>query len=541
MRDRTFVILWAVALMLLTSLPYLLGYMVQGEDWRFTGFVFGVEDGNSYIAKMTSGSAGAWLFRTPFSAYPQTGVLAFLPYLLLGKLAAPPALHEQLVALFHLFRLAGIGLAVWATWDFLGFWLADGMLRRWGVVLATVGGGLGWLLTLTGNAAFLGDLPLEFYSPETFGFLSLYGLPHLAVGRAFLLWALLILARGEANSGWRAGLLLLGLGLMQPLTAALTWLILAAVLAVGALWLWWRARAGLAADWGAWRALLGRVVIAGLVSAPLVGYSVIKFATDPFLQLWTVQNRILSPNPLHYFIAWGWLLPLAAWGGWLLWRAENVQTQADASVMRLLPLVWVLLLPFLAYAPYNLQRRMPEGGFVALVVLALLGLARWQVQSEWARRWGARGVVLPLLPAAVFLLLGGALTVLNPALPLFRPADEVVVFEQLAQTAQPGEVVLTAYETGNALPAWAPLHVVIGHGPESARLDELRPRVAAFYAAETDPQTRRALLREFNIRYVFVGPAERALGDWQPRASDGVVRLFEQGAYALYRVESANP
>ncbi|GAB4397404.1 MAG: hypothetical protein OHK0052_19680 [Anaerolineales bacterium] len=541
MRDRRFVILWAVILMLLTSLPYLLGYAVQGEAWRFTGFVFGVEDGNSYIAKMTGGSAGAWLFRTPFSAYPQSGALAFLPYLLLGKLAAPPALHEQLVALFHLFRLAGIGLTVWATWDFLGFWLPDRTLRRWGLVLATVGGGLGWLLTLTGNAAFLGDLPLEFYSPETFGFLALYGLPHLAVGRAFLLWALLILARGERYSGWRAGLFLLGLGLMQPLTAAIAWMILAAVLTVGALWLWWRACVTLAADWGAWRALLGRVGIAGVVSAPLVGYSVIKFATDPFLQLWTLQNRILSPNPLHYLIAWGWLLPLAVWGGWLLWRADDVQTESGAFVMRLLPLAWALLLPFLAYAPYNLQRRMPEGGFVALSVLALVGLSRWQAQNARVRRWGARGLVLPLLPSAVFLLLGGALTVLNPALPLFRPADEVAVFTQLAQVAQPGEVVLTAYETGNALPAWAAVRVVIGHGPESARLEELRPRVAAFYAAETDSQARWALLREFNIRYVFVGPAERALGAWQPRAADGFVRLFEQGEYAVYAVQFANP
>jgi hypothetical protein len=46
-------VLWLRALvMLATTLPYLLGYAVQGQDWRFTGFVFGVEDGNSYIAKM---------------------------------------------------------------------------------------------------------------------------------------------------------------------------------------------------------------------------------------------------------------------------------------------------------------------------------------------------------------------------------------------------------------------------------------------------------------------------------------------------------
>ena len=55
------------------------GFWLQGSDWRFTGFFIGVEDGNSYIAKMLSGTAGNWIFRTPYTAYPQNGFLAFLP------------------------------------------------------------------------------------------------------------------------------------------------------------------------------------------------------------------------------------------------------------------------------------------------------------------------------------------------------------------------------------------------------------------------------------------------------------------------------
>jgi hypothetical protein len=92
-----------------------LAFQTQGEAWRFTGFVFAVEDGNSYIAKMLLGANGAWLFRTPYTADPQRGVLAFLPYLLLGKLAAGEGIHEQLVALFHLFRILAIPAAVLAT------------------------------------------------------------------------------------------------------------------------------------------------------------------------------------------------------------------------------------------------------------------------------------------------------------------------------------------------------------------------------------------------------------------------------------------
>jgi len=122
--------LWGFALLtiLVTSIPYLIGFAKAGSDWVFTGFVFGVEDGNSYIAKMLSGAAGDWLFCTPYTTQAQNGFLAFLPYILLGKLAGGGALHEQLVVLFHLFRVAGVILYVFATYDFCRIFLHE---KRW--------------------------------------------------------------------------------------------------------------------------------------------------------------------------------------------------------------------------------------------------------------------------------------------------------------------------------------------------------------------------------------------------------------------------
>ena len=113
--ERRWVLVFAALVALLTSLPYLVGFYAQGDEWVFTGFVFGVEDGNSYIAKMLSGAFGAWKFVSPYSAYPQTGVWIYPLYIWLGKLAAPPGLHEQLVALFHMLRLGAVFLAVLAA------------------------------------------------------------------------------------------------------------------------------------------------------------------------------------------------------------------------------------------------------------------------------------------------------------------------------------------------------------------------------------------------------------------------------------------
>ena len=187
-KERRWVIGFAVVVMLITTVPYLLAFWSQGQNWFFTGFVVGVEDGNSYIAKMLTGSQGSWLFRTPYTAFPQSGFLAFLPYLLLGKLAAPPGEHEQLVVLFQLFRWGAGICSILATYDFLALFIEPVHLRRLGTAVASVGGGLGWLSVLGFQALWANRLPLDFYSPESFGFLDLYGLPHLALARAFLLW-----------------------------------------------------------------------------------------------------------------------------------------------------------------------------------------------------------------------------------------------------------------------------------------------------------------------------------------------------------------
>ncbi|HVU13414.1 MAG TPA: hypothetical protein VHD90_19180, partial [Phototrophicaceae bacterium] len=51
-------LLLALAVVVITTAPYLLAWSKQGSDWKFSGFLFGVEDGNSYLGKMRLGAQG---------------------------------------------------------------------------------------------------------------------------------------------------------------------------------------------------------------------------------------------------------------------------------------------------------------------------------------------------------------------------------------------------------------------------------------------------------------------------------------------------
>src|SRR5215510_2207848 len=72
-RECLWVSLFAAGVMVLTTLPYLVAFASEADGWRFGGFLLGVEDGSSYIAKMSEGARGAWLFTLTYSSEPQRG------------------------------------------------------------------------------------------------------------------------------------------------------------------------------------------------------------------------------------------------------------------------------------------------------------------------------------------------------------------------------------------------------------------------------------------------------------------------------------
>jgi len=527
-KERRWIWIFTLIVLGVTTLPYLAGYWVQGDQWRFLGFIFGVEDGNSYIAKMLRGAAGDWLFRTPYTAYPQNGAFAFFPYLLLGKISFPPAQHEQLVFLFQVFRWAGGFLLAFATYDFAALFVKSQQNRRWATAVILLGGGLGWLSPLGLSTLWQGRIPLEFYSPETFGFLSLMGLPHLEVARACLLWGIrdYLLNRGEFTyrRAGRAGILWLAMGLFQPLTVLIGWIIIGVHAAALVLWDGVKGYRSERKIYLHEAAAIKTAVLMVLISAPIGIYSFLSFNLDPFLRSWTAQNLILSPPAGDYILAFVSFLPLTTYGAYLVFKTGD----RDGVLLAL----WVCLFPILAYAPYNLQRRLPEGVWVALVVLAFVALERSLLRFQRVFRAYS---VLSFLPA-VFFFVGAFFTVLKPAQPLFIQKSEVDAFTALRQTAAKDDVVLASFLTANQLPAWAPLRTVLGHGPESINAAELKPEIDQFFSVTGSDMARQALIDEFNIRYVVLGPDEQQATSWRPDQSSFCQLILDEGSYKVYRI-----
>ncbi len=521
---------------LLMLVPYILGFSAQGQDWRFSGFVFGLEDGNSYIADMLSGANGAWVFRSPYTPFPQNGVITFLPYLLVGKLAASPGMHEQLVALFHLLRMLAVILVFWATYDFLALFIQDVKLRRLATVLASLGSGLSWVFLHGSGESWMASMPLEFYSPEAFGFLALFGIPHLALARAFLLWSLrsfILLFTCEESALKRRGLVTgtfwLAAMLSQPLIGLVSGAIPAAFLVVSGVGLLIRRATAQPADFAAWKRLFQGALWGSLVAGPFAVYNMLSFLFDPYLRTWNVQSYIPSAHPLVYLAAYGILLPFALAGAGGLKRRNPWQ----AAFL----LAWVVLFWAAIYIPYSQQRRLLDGIWVGLMALAFVGLETSRTAQGRVRwLWRAWPVLLATLIAPLLLMAGSFQVAMHPAPPAFVPRDQAAVFECLAEQGMDGAVALAAYATSNALPAWTPLRVVAGIGTLSAQADQLHLETAAFYHQDTTEEERAEFLNRYGIQVVLWGPPERELGAFNPHTGQQLELLCSQGEYQAFRV-----
>jgi hypothetical protein len=511
---------FAAVVAVLLTLPYLLAYQSQGADWRFSGFLFGVEDGNSYIADMRMGAEGAWLFRIPYTTEPQKGALIYLPYLLLGKLAGGAAMHEQLVALFHLARIAAGFAMLLAVYRFLACFIEDVKLRRWGLLAAAFGGGFGWILLAKG--AF----PLELTSPEAFGFLSLFGLPHLAAARALLLLAFVWLvepapAAESKRRGVQAGLALAGAWLFQPITVAVAWAVMAAWLAA----LFLRGRVRRAPNSDSLRAGIVRALSAAAVTIPPMLYSALSFALDPVLRQWSAQNTLPSPPLWEYALSYGVLLLPALAGAWIALREDD---------RWLLPAGWMAVFPLLVSLPVTIQRRLAEGFWMALIVLALLFVER-KLAGRARRAAFVPGMTL-LLPAAALFVGWAMLRSAIPSEPAFLPIGQVRALEWLDSTVDREAIVLSDFDAGNAVPAYTGLFAFIGHGPETLNNPEKLILVEKIFdGAQTDAE-RLAILRRTGAEYVLVGPAERErVGAGIP----GCILIYSRGGWDIWMVVPA--
>jgi hypothetical protein len=524
---------YAVLLTLFTLTPYLIGWARAGTDWSFNGIVFALDDGNSYLGKIRIGAEGGWKFFIFYTPEQHDGEFGpFLPHIAVGHLLRPwvdpasPNLSTALAITFQIWRVLACLALTLTIFRFCAVFLKSPRDRLLALTLATLGGGLGWLLVLTGQGNFLGSLPIDFYIPENFSFLTLYGLPHIATARALLLLGFLAifaaLRKERFQEGILAGLCWIGVGLLVTFYLAVIYVLLASWGAL--LWL----RQG--------RFPRRYTGIAGLsiaLSLPLFAYNAWLFTQNSVFSQWSSQNDLPTPHPVHYVIGYGLLAVFAAVGIRWAWR----KAAAPAGEPYALLIAWLIAAPLLVYLPINVQRRLSEGVFIPLIILAVFGMRVLLQGRKRLRRAVVSGVLISSFVFWGLTILGVLSPSCSTKVCLFRPRAELTMMDWLEDHAESDSVVLGSYRTGNYLPIRTNLRPVLGHGPETLYYETKGEEIEQFYRGELSPYEQAELFQRYRVHYVVYGPLEREIGtssNWQ----DTLSQIYDVDGYLIYEVKA---
>lgn len=255
-----------------------------------------------------------------------------------------------------------------------------------------------------------------------------------------------------------------------------------------------------------------------------------------------------SPLPIYYILGLGLIGAFAVWGAWRILRRPF--NQAHVLV------IWVIVVAVLAYVPLQFQRRFTEGVIGPLAILASMGLGyglvpalkRWKAfrrrlaASQYAFSRARNLIVFIVIIAStissLYLIFGGALLVAMRSPKLFDSNDVVLAVDWLGEQSDWQATVWSAEQTGMIIPARIGHRVYLGHQFETAHYEAKIENVARFFDSKTSDDDRMTLLHECNCEFVFYGPTERALGDFDPAQGAFLQPVYQNATVRIFRVRT---
>lgn len=529
------IILLAVGLVALMSLPYWLATTTARPGTFFTGIIMNPEDSQTYFAKMRQGYDGQWLYTIPFTTEAHEPAWVGVFYVWLGQAAR--ALGVSLTAVWHGARSIAQFILFLTTYWFVGAFTENGRERWTAYLLALFGSGLGWALFLFGQTYWLDAFPVDFKQPGAHLFFTALTFPHITLGTALILCSVWGVWQLGQRPSWRLAVALGGAHLLLGIAYPFLIYLVAGVAALLYLtWVWQRRRILWQTGW--------QIATAFLIPLPMYAYFAYVLVSNDVFAAWDAQAATPAAPWPHYLVAYGPLLLLGAWHWW----RRPLQRAAVTPLW-----VWALVVALLLYAPLPPQRRFVQGVHVPLSILAALGFCRlllpWLArQRPWQKlvqhpRYSTTGLFTLLTAVFLFVMSLSNLYLLasvsvsaviqQPDL-LFRPDTEAEAAAWLRENGTETAVLLGDYQTGNYVAAQTGRRVVLGHWAETVAYEQKVADVAQFFAAATSDAWRQQYLAAQRITYVWHGPRERELGGFDPQTAVYLRPIYSNAAITIY-------
>lgn len=498
-QERKWVLLWAAAIVLLASIPYVFGIAITPNDYHFLGFTHNIDDGAVYLSWMRQAADGHFFIRNLFTSEPQAAGQFNIMFLIMGWTAA--LTHLPLILIFHAFRV-GLGIAlIYVIWRFSSLFLKNANERKLLIPIVGLSAGVGWLIP--GAAAPTGSV--DVWQPEAITFLSIYLNPLFLAGLILMLGSLyfLILAQrtGEYKYGIYSGVCLLLLGNIHTYD----------VITVAAVWACYLIIFSIIERKLPTRTIMISIV-AALIAMPSAAYQFYLYRIDEVFRT-RANSPTPSPDIWSFFTGYGLVL-IGAIAGIILTIIKRRTSDGINNIQhnRLLLVVWSIIGFMLPYIPVGQQRKLIMGLHIPLCILCAYALAYLLVRLK-------QSTVRALLIAAILFAIGSNVQFLSNDMSLlstadtaphytpFMTSDEFTAMRYLRSHTNLDDTILAPPTFALFIPAMTGRQVYYGHWSETPDYTSKIRDWAAYIDESSSPELRLDILRDGGISHiVFLHP-----------------------------------
>nr|HMN61990.1 hypothetical protein [Anaerolinea sp.] len=512
--EKRFVWVVIALVLLVTSIPYVYGYLSTPPDKQFMGIMLDEPDHAQYFSCMRELSTQNLASN---KMTPEVNRPLFFNLLWWGLGRMGRLLGVDYAVMYQVLRVSAIILFLLVAYRLVRLFIRDDLARKTAFLLITFTSGFGWILVvikyISGNELMF---PLDVYIAEGNTFLGMLGYPHFIAAALYIL-SFELLLRGQEKNQLRyavwAGLFTLFLGWQHAYD----------LVTVYAIWLAYALLVTLRDRKLPWYAIKSGLIL-GVISVWPALYSVVLTSLDPVWKAVLKQFAnagVYTPNLLHLPILFGFIFILAIIA---LVRMNPFKLKA-LDDRRLFLVGWFLINFALIYLPVDFQIHLLNGWQVPMIILAVMwlfdDLVPWaarlrlwaaRINADTIRKIAAVGILVLVLPTNLYLWAWRYLDLSRHTYPYYLSKDELAGMGWLEKNARPDDVVFSSLDIGQYIPMMSGTHAYLAHWAQTLDFFTKTSNVDQFLAGRLDTAQQNRVLADGSVDYVFWGPVERASG-----------------------------
>lgn len=538
-KEWKFLCLVGVGVMVITTAPFVYGFLHTPPDKYFLGFhTLASGDYSVYLSYILQTYDGHFLFRDLFTGESSSYNMLNTFWVVVGFLGK--ALRVSPIVAFHVSRIISLLLLLVSIYIFVGLYEKDIAKRKILFLFLTFSTGIsGYFLSYFDKIYYAQDgyfhRPMDLWVPESNIFLSMLHSGHMSLALALTIsifsFTWFFIKTEQYRWSILAGIFLLSLVSFYPFQLPMVLGVL------GSFWF-----VSCVAQKKFLQKLLYHLIIMVTIISPLLWYYFFMLRIDAVMAQRNAQNLNFTPAWYFFLTSFGVLVPLAMYRIWRILRERSY----NENVLFLF--VWLIFQLILIYLPFHFQRRTIGGLQLPLTIFAVEGLLvlfhriKARAQPFVVQYILSNKMVLVYLFIFVFGFSNAVVVAKNIVLYytqspyVYHPLNDILAMQWLKENLSENDTVLSHYSSGYLIPGYSGKRVFLGHGVETIYFEKKKQDTQAFFSGSFGKEAQTEFLQKNNITYVYFGDFEKSYGTFNPDEKNYLKKAYQNNAVSIYKV-----